>query len=103
MCTGERRPKAWPATRRKRTPLLQTGKLTHFAPLDGVYVYFRHEGERSVMVALNKNVHPTSLPLDRFDAFLRGHGARDALTGKPVALGDSLRLPAMSATLLEIE
>ena len=45
----------------------------------------------------------TSLPLDRFDAFLRGHGARDALTGKPVALGDSLRLPAMSATLLEIE
>ena len=88
---------------RKRTPLLHTGKLTHFAPLDGVYVYFRHEGERSVMVALNKNVHPTSLPLDRFDAFLRGHGARDALTGKPVALGDSLRLPAMSATLLEIE
>ena len=88
---------------RKRTPLLHTGKLTHFAPLDGVYVYFRHEGGRSVMVALNKNVHPTSLPLDRFDAFLRGHGARDALTGKPVALGASLILPAKSATLLELE
>ena len=50
-----------------------------------------------------RNAGATSLPLDRFDAFLRGHGARDALTGKPVALGDSLRLPAMSATLLEIE
>jgi len=88
---------------RKRTPLLHTGKLTHFAPLDGVYVYFRHEGAKAMMVALNRNAGATSLPLDRFDAFLRGHGARDALTGKPVALGDSLRLPAMSATLLEIE
>ena len=88
---------------RKRTPLLHTGKLTHFAPLDGVYVYFRHDGAKAVMVALNRNAGATSLPLDRFDAFLRGHGARDALTGKPVTLGKTLELPAMSATLLEIE
>ena len=88
---------------RKRTPLLHTGKLTHFAPANGVYVYFRHDGQRSVMVALNRNTGATALPLDRFDGFLRGRSARDALTGKAVALGDSLRLPAMSATLLEIE
>ena len=88
---------------RKRTPLLHTGKLTHFAPQDGVYVYCRHDGDKAVMVALNKNKSATSLPLDRFDAFLRGRGARDALTGKPMALGASLGLPAMSATLLEIE
>ena len=54
------------------------------------------------MVALNKNAKPTSLALDRFDAFLQGHGARDALTGKAVALGKTLALPAKSATLLEI-
>jgi neopullulanase len=88
---------------RKRTALLHSGKLTHFAPLDGVYVYFRHEGNKAVMVALNRNADATSLPLDRFDAFLRGHGARDAMTGKPVALGKTLTLPAMAATLLELE
>lgn len=88
---------------RKRTPLLHTGKLTHFAPIDGVYVYFRHEGDKAVMVALNRNAGATPLPLDRFDAFLRGRSARDALTGKPVVLGKTLELPAMSATLLEIE
>ena len=88
---------------RKRTPLLHTGKLTHFAPANGVYVYFRHDGGKAVMVVLNKNAGATSLPLDRFDAFLRGHGAREALTGEPVALGKSLLLPAKSATLLEIE
>ena len=88
---------------RKRTPLLHTGKLVHFAPANGVYVYFRHEGGQAVMVALNKNAGATSLPLDRFDAFLRGRNARDALSGKPVALGKTLALPAMSAMLLEIE
>jgi glycosidase len=88
---------------RKRTPLLHTGKLMHFAPQDGVYVYVRHDAGKAVMVALNKNGTPTSLALDRFDAFLHGRDARDALTGKPVALGKALALPAKSATLLEIE
>jgi len=88
---------------RKHTPLLHTGKLTHFAPQDGVYVYVRHQGDKAVMVALNRNTSATSLPLDRFDAFLHGRSARDALTGKPVELGVSLQLPALSATLLELE
>ena len=57
----------------------------------------------AVMVALNKNAGARTLALERFDAFLQGHGARDALTGKPVALGASITLPASSATLLEIE
>jgi len=92
---------------RKRTPLLHTGRLTHFAPADGVYVFFRHAGEpgsgKSVMVALNKNSDATLLPLARFDGFLRGRDARDALTGRSVVLGKSLSLPGKSATLLEIE
>jgi glycosidase len=90
-------------TWRKRTPLLHTGKLTHFAPQDGVYVYVRHDAGKAVLVALNKNDTATSLPLERFDAFLHGRGAREALTGKPVVLGATLALPAKSATLLELE
>ena len=88
---------------RKRTPLLHTGKLTHFAPADGVYVYFRHDTGKAVMVALNKNARATSLQLDRFDGFLRGRGAREALSGRSVVLGKSLSLPGKSATLVEIE
>ena len=90
-------------TWRKRTPLLHTGKLVHFAPQDGVYVYVRHNAGKAVLVALNKNETATSLALERFDAFLHGRGAREALTGKPVALGKTLELPGTSATLLEIE
>ena len=89
-------------TWRKRTPLLHTGKLTHFAPQDGVYVYVRHDAGKAVLLALNKNETATSLALERFDAFLHGRGAREALTGKPVALGKTLELQAKSATLLEV-
>lgn len=95
---------------RKRTPLLHTGKLMHYAPQDGVYVYFRYDdgapgrpAGKSVMVALNKDEAARPLALDRFTAFLRGRTAREALTGKPVALGASLLLPGRSATLLEID
>ena len=93
---------------RKRTPLLHDGKLMHFAPAnDETYVYFRYAGTpeapgKSVMVALNKGKQATTLKLDRFAAFLHGRSAREALTGKPVALGETLVLPAKSATLLEI-
>lgn len=88
---------------RRRTPLLHTGKLEHFAPENGVYVYFRHDGNKSVMVALNKNTAATSLALDRFDGFLRGRRAREALDGKLLVLDGSLSLPGKSATLLEID
>jgi hypothetical protein len=66
-------------------------------------VYFRYDEHRSVMVVLNKDAASRTLALDRFDRFLRGRSARDALTGKPVALGKTLVLPAKSATILEID
>lgn len=89
---------------RKRTPVLHGGGLVHYAPQDGVYVYFRYDGQDTVMVALNRNPRTTPLALARFARFLpAGVHARDALGGKPVALGTSLELPAQSATILELK
>jgi len=89
---------------RKRTPVVQHGKLQHFAPENGVYVYFRHDGKDTVMVALNRNPEATPLALDRFGDFIgKDSRARDALTGKAVTLGTALSLPGTSATILEIE
>ena len=89
---------------RKRTPVLHDGGLVHYAPQDGVYVYFRYDGQDTVMVALNRNPRTTPLALARFARFLpAGVHARDALGGEPVALGTSLELPAQSATILELK
>ncbi|MFT3755550.1 MAG: glycoside hydrolase family 13 protein [Pseudoxanthomonas sp.] len=90
---------------RKRSPVLHDGKLTHFAPRDGVYAYFRHDGQhKTVFVALNKSPEATSLALDRFTDFIKpGARGRDALSGKTVTLGDSLRIEGKTAVIIELE
>lgn len=89
---------------RKRTPVMHVGKLTHYAPEDGVYVYFRHDGKRTVMVALNRNAKPAALELARFADFVKpGDRGNDVLAGKTVTLGNALPLPAKAATIIEIE
>ena len=90
---------------RKQAPVMHDGELTHYAPVDGVYVYVRHDRKHeAVLVALNKNAGEVTLPLARFDEFLRGHSsAIDVMRGNRIALGDRLRLPAKSATILQLQ
>lgn len=40
---------------RKAKDVIHTGKLKHYIPNDGVYVYFRYNCEESVMVVINLN------------------------------------------------
>ncbi|TXF91825.1 alpha-amylase [Neolewinella aurantiaca] len=49
------------ATYRRASKALSTGKLTQFVPRDGVYVYFRHQGDETVMVVFNGNNEAVSL------------------------------------------
>jgi glycosidase len=88
---------------RKSAVAIHKGKLTHYAPEDGVYVYFRHHKDGKVMVVLNKNDQPTRLPTDRFRQFLgdRTIGA-DVLTGKKYNLGEPITLEPVSALVLDI-
>lgn len=95
-----RRLLAW----RRATPVMHDGQLHHYAPADGVYVYFRHDGDATVMVALNRNDTSTALALSRFGDFVRpGNRAHDPLTGRTTVLDDALTLPAKATTILEID
>ncbi len=89
---------------RKETPVVQHGRLQHFAPVDGVYVYFRYDDDDTVMVALNRNDKATPLALDRFSKFIGATSkGRDAMTGATVPLDRPLTLASKSATILGIE
>ncbi len=89
---------------RKRTPVVQSGRLTHFAPDGSVYVYFRHDDRhKAVMVALNKGDAAKTMALDRFGDFIKpGERAYDVLNDRDMQFGASLTLPAKSATILEL-
>lgn len=89
---------------RKRTPVVQHGKLQHFAPVDGVYAYFRYDDTGAVMVVLNRNAEAVPLAFDRFGDFIGGKSrGHDVMTGAAVAFDKPLLLAGKSATILQLE
>jgi glycosidase len=89
---------------RKTASVIHHGKLMHFGPEQNTYIYFRYDGARKVMVALNKNRSDTTLPTARFQEMLNGARAGvDVISGQRVSLDGQVTLPARSALILEIE
>ncbi len=87
---------------RKSHPELMTGKLTHYGPNDGIYVYFRHADEQNeaIMVVLNKNEDKINLPLTRFKSMLAGYSQAEKLAdGNKIKLDKMMTIPAQSATV----
>ncbi len=89
---------------RKKTPVIHHGKLMHYVPENGVYVYFRYDDQDKVMVVINKNTAGYKLSLDRFTEMLEGERrARDIITGTSIGLTDNIDLAARSVMILEVE
>jgi neopullulanase len=66
---------------RKNTEVIHTGKLKHYIPENNVYVYFRYNKEKSVMVVINNNPENQTISLKRFKESLNGISeGKDILT-----------------------
>ncbi|MBK9572176.1 MAG: glycoside hydrolase family 13 protein [Rhodoferax sp.] len=88
---------------RKGASAVTDGKLMHYAPQHGTYVYFRYNGTQKVMVVLNKNTSATTLDTTRFAEMLGPKAwGRDVLNQTRHELGQSLLVPARSALVLEV-
>ena len=91
---------------RKVNPVIHTGAMKHFIPENGVYVYFRYNEDKKVMVVLN-NSDGESKTLDtkRFAEILGDCDAGvDVISGERfTGLRKSLTVPAKSALILELE
>ncbi|WP_457427449.1 glycoside hydrolase family 13 protein [Roseateles sp. P5_E7] len=90
-------------TWRKSAPAIHHGKLMHYNPLDGVYVYFRTTDKQKVMVVLNKNTATTEIDTRRFAEQLTARSAgRDVISGERHELGRTLSLAPRSALVLDV-
>ncbi|MFZ4476533.1 MAG: cyclomaltodextrinase C-terminal domain-containing protein, partial [Saprospiraceae bacterium] len=88
---------------RNNTPALQTGKLMQFVPVDGVYVYFRYDEAKTVMVVLNTANKPMTLQTARFAERMQGFSkAKDVATGAALNDISQLSLPANGSMVLEL-
>ena len=89
---------------RKNQPVIHSGKLMHYEPRNGVYVYFRYNDESSVMVVFNKNEKEIELDLKRFELRLKSfESAKEVLSEQSFELGGSFKLPPRSALIYELE
>ncbi|PXX38649.1 glycoside hydrolase family 13 protein [Undibacterium pigrum] len=88
---------------RKTQSSIHNGKLMHFAPQDGIYVYFRYDQKRKIMVVMNKNTTATELATARFAEVLPASAkAKDVFSGQEFELAQKIKVPARGVLLLEI-
>ncbi len=86
---------------RKTKSCLHDGKLVHFAPENGTYVYFRIKDQEKVMVAFNKNEEEISLDGSRFAEVIGpSMEGREVITNKVHSL-QNIIIPARSVLILE--
>ncbi|MDB2331454.1 glycoside hydrolase family 13 protein [Alteromonas sp.] len=101
---------------RREHPALFNGELTHYAPTDGVYTYFRHTDDSAspvLMVVLNKqferasdeaNMPDVSLNLSKYQRMLKGKKDLVRLSDKKqFKVNETIPLSPMSASVFIVK
>ncbi|HTI59413.1 glycoside hydrolase family 13 protein [Mucilaginibacter sp.] len=90
------------ANYRKNTTALQTGKMMQYIPEDGVYVFFRYDAAKTVMIVYNSREKEQEVKTERYAERINGaEKAKDVITGETVSL-PKLTLPAKATLVLEL-
>lgn len=90
---------------RKHKEVIHTGKLKHFSPRNGVYVYFRYNDTESIMVILNNNEKETrTIRGDVYQESLKGFtGGYEIISGKTIDDLSSIQIVPKSAMIIELK
>jgi len=88
---------------RKNNPVLQNGMMKQFIPENGLYVYFRSNNEKTVMVIVNNNTEAKELNLSRFGEILSGKSiGTEITTGKTYELQNSVSISGKTVLILDV-
>jgi glycosidase len=90
---------------RKNKDVIHTGKLKHYIPEDGLYVYFRYNEKESVMVILNNNDAKTrTVTKDKYAESLQGFSkGYEVITGKAIDDLTSLEIAPKTAMIIDLK
>ncbi|MFN1835068.1 glycoside hydrolase family 13 protein [Balneola sp. MJW-20] len=88
---------------RKTAIATHEGKLVHFIPENGLYVYFRVHDEQTIMVALNSNEDTSELNENRYNEILsRFTSGYEIISGEQVSL-NNIQIEGRSAVIIELK
>jgi neopullulanase len=89
---------------RKTKSVIHTGKLTHYVPLNDVYVYFRTNDKEKIMVIINNNETDQTIKTERYAECLTGMTqGKDVISEKNYELSTSIVVPKETALILELQ
>lgn len=88
---------------RLQSSAIKTGKLTQFVPENGVYAYFRHDANQTVMCIMNSNEKESTISLDRFSEMIKTHKTGvEVTTGTTIPLEKELKIPGRYVLVLDL-
>lgn len=88
---------------RKHNQAITRGKLIHYSPRSGVYVYGRIKNNQTVLVILNENLTDQVVEMNRFSDVIQNYTkGRDIITEKTVDLRNSVTIPGKGEYILEL-
>jgi len=88
---------------RKNNTALQSGKLKQFIPENGIYVYFRYNTEKTIMIILNQNKDNAILNTARYNEMLHNYSsAINIISGEKINNLKEINLEPLSITILEM-
>lgn len=85
---------------RKGNEVIAKGKLKHFSPNNGIYVYERKYGDKSAVVFLNGNNREATIDLSAYKEVLPASSAYNVLTDEKVKLENQLTLKSRDILVL---
>lgn len=92
------------ANYRKNNTVLQDGKMMHFIPEEGVYVYFRYNESKRVMVIMNSNSKSIKLNTARYKEGIGQYTKGiNIVTGNELSDLQEIDIPGVSTQVIELK
>jgi glycosidase len=89
---------------RKSNPVLQNGLMKQFIPENGIYVFFRYNNDKTIMIVANNKLQNNVIELKRFSEMLKGKTSGTEITsGEKFSLQNSIQIPAKSVLIIDID
>jgi len=89
---------------RKKNSVLQNGLMKQFIPENGIFVNFRYNDLKTVMIIANNNLENKELDLNRFREMLKTSTVGNEITTTKIySLQNPISVPAKTVLILEIK
>jgi glycosidase len=87
---------------RKNSSAIKSGSMMHYAPVNGLYIYFRYDASQTVMCIMNTAAQEKAIDLGDYDERTKGFLAARDITNGGKTLGRKFAIPAGKMWVLEL-